>query len=202
MNIYLVRHAEKDTTPKNTEELHYNRNLTEIGQKQSQELSKYLSPLKINKIFSSDMLRAKHTSQIVASILCIGKINESRDLREADPCTNPNQPDRDKIKVECWKDWNFKPKQGESYNQGKKRFTEYFWNKLVKRSNNDDNILLVSHGRVIRLFLSGFLKGGKEAIKERYNHVAITHLQINKDTQEVNVISYNDNSYLPEELRI
>lgn len=62
MNIYLVRHAQKDTSLKNTTEDHYNRELTEIGLKQAKRLADRLAPCSINKIFSSDMPRAIQTA--------------------------------------------------------------------------------------------------------------------------------------------
>ena len=202
MNIYLVRHAEKDSSVKNTQKDHYNRRLTDIGLKQAKRLANQLVPCSINKVFSSDMPRAFLTAEIVASKLRISKIYKSQKLSEVDPCVIPNHPDRDKIKVICWQKWDFKPEHGESYNEGKKRFNDFFWETIVESHNNKDNILVVSHGRIIRLFLSEFLKGGIEAIKERYSHVAITHLDVNKKNKKIKVLIYNDNSFLPQCLRV
>jgi broad specificity phosphatase PhoE len=202
MNIYLVRHAQKDTSTKSTTEDHYNRGLTSIGLKQAEELAKRLQSYSITRIFSSDMPRAITTAEVVSSRLGINEIVKDKDLREADPCVIPNHPDREKIKIQCWKEWGFKPEHGESYNEGKQRFSDFFWNNIVKNHKNTENILIVSHGRVIRLFLSDFLKGGKEAIKEPYSHVAITQLKVNKARKELEILAYNDNTFLPVEIRI
>ncbi|MEK7497343.1 MAG: histidine phosphatase family protein [Patescibacteria group bacterium] len=72
-------------------------------------------------------------------------------------------PNRAEIKIKCWTDWKFKPENGESYNEGKDRFSKYFWDNIVATNKDEDNILVVSHGRIIRLFLSDFLVGGEEA---------------------------------------
>lgn len=202
MNIYLTRHAQKDTSPKITTEDHYNRELIKIGLEQANKLGSHLTSYSINKIFSSDMPRAIQTAEVVASTLGISHIHKSKDLRETDPCVIPNHPDRNKIKIRCWQDWDFKPENGESYNEGKQRFTDFFWKQIVERYKDDDNILVVSHGRVIRLFLSEFLKGGKEAIKEPYSHVAITHLRVNKKDNKLKILRYNDNSFLAQDLRV
>lgn len=202
MNIYLVRHAQKDTSLKNTTESHYNRELTEMGIKQAKRLASRLAPYSINKIFSSDMPRAVQTAKVIASTLGIKHFCGSKNLREADPCVIPNHPNRDSIKILCWQKWDFKPEHGESYNEGKQRFASYLWKQIVENHDDGDNILIVSHGRVMRLFLSEFLKGGKEVIKEPYSHVAITHLKINKKSKKLEILRYNDNSFLPQNLRV
>jgi len=202
MNIYLVRHAQKDTSSKSTQEDHYNRGLTDIGLEQADELANHLASFSISRIFTSDMSRAMTTAEAVASKLGASHIIKDRDLREADPCLIPDHPDRDKIKIQCWKEWDFKPEHGESYNEGKGRFSNYFWSEIVNKNDNNDNILIVSHGRVMRLFLSDYLEDGKEAIKTPYSHVAITHLAVDKKNKEIKIIKYNDNTYLPKKLRI
>src|SRR5581483_818361 len=197
MNIYLVRHAEKDTSSKNTIEEHYHRNLTGIGLQQAKLLAIELAEYSINKVYSSDMLRAVQTAKAVTDGLHIKQISKSKNLREADPCIVPNLPNRNEVKIKCWADWNFKPENGESYNEGKERFSKYFWNNIVATNEDENNILIVSHGRIIRLFLSDFLEGGEEAIKDKYNHVAITKLIIDKDKKSLKIMKYNDNPYLP-----
>lgn len=202
MNIYLARHAQKDTSSKNTIEEHYDRNLTNIGLKQAEELAKYMIRFSISKIFSSDMPRAIQTVGAIALKTGATKIYKSKNLREADPCVIPNHPDRDKIKILCWRDWNFKPGLGESYNEGKQRFSNYFWKEIVGKSDDKDNILVITHGRILRLFLSEFLKEGKEAIREPYSYVAVTHLRVNKKSRKLRIIKYKNDSFLPKNLRI
>jgi len=201
MNIYLVRHAQKDTSSKSTQEDHYNRGLTDVGLKQAEELANHLVSYSIDKIFSSDMPRAIATADTVVLKLKVSNVIKDRDLREADPCVIPNHPDRDKIKIQCWKEWDFKPEHGESYNEGKQRFSNFFWKEIVEKYGEKDNILIVSHGRVIRLFLSDYLEGGKEAIKTPYSHVAITHLKVNKKKKDISILRYNDNVFLSNDLR-
>lgn len=196
MNIYLVRHAQKDTSIKHKKKDDYDRDLTEVGLKQAKELAKYLISYSITKIFSSDMLRAIRTAEIIASYLNLPNIVKNRNLREIDPCIMPNHPDKDKIKLQCLKDWNFKTKLGESYNESKKRFSDYFWSEIAKY-HDKENILVVGHAQVIKLFLSDFLKNGRNIIKEPYSYAAITHLKINKKNMKLKVLVYNDNSFLP-----
>lgn len=203
MKIYLVRHAQKDTSSKDTVKEHYHRGLTDIGLQQAELLAEKLSPYSINKIYSSDMLRAVQTANVVVDELHFESLlQKERNLREADPCIDPNYPNREEVKIKCWSDWNFKPENGESYNEGKDRFSKYFWNNIVAKNDDKDNILVVSHGRVMRLFLSDFLEDGEKSIKEIYKHVAITELFVDKDKKTLKVMKYNDNSYLPDKLKI
>jgi len=202
MNIYLTRHAQKDNSQKYNLKDHFNRTLTQVGLKQAKELANYLSQYQINKIFSSNMPRALMTAEEVGSKIGISAVVKSPSLREADPCVIPNHPDRDKIKIQCWQEWGFKPKHGESYNEGEERFSNFFWDEIVESCSDQENILIVSHGRVMRLFLFKFLVDGKKVIKEPYSHVAITHLKIDKQNKELKILRYNDNSFLPEDLRI
>lgn len=202
MNIYLTRHAQKDTSQKQTKEEHIGRELTDFGRKQVGGLVEFIRGMKISKIYSSDMPRALQTAEILSKRLKIPIEDKCSELREVDPCPIPNLPDRDEIKKRCWADWDYKPEKGESYNEGKTRFNTYFWRNIVEKNKDSSNILLVSHGRVIRLFLSEYLKDGEKTIRNKYNYVAITHLKVDKATRKVTICKYNDNSFLQDNLRI
>jgi len=199
MKIYLTRHGQKDSGDKKTKEEHFARSLTDLGKRQARSLAEFLKDKNIKNIYTSNMPRAIETSAEISKLLKVNVSDKSAALREADPCTVPGLENRNEIKVACWNDWNLVPEHGESYNQGKQRFSDYFWQKVEDGSL--DNALVVCHGRVLRLFLSDFLEGGREAIKETYNHVALTELEVDPNSRIVEILRYNDNSFLPEELR-
>jgi len=201
MNIYLARHAQKDISDKTSPKDHFNREITSIGKKQAEALGHYFRAKNITKIYCSDMPRDLQTAEIVSNILKVDIVDKSHELREADSCLIPNHPQRDKIKILCWHNWNYKPPHGESYKEGKDRFTRYFKKGIINKLSKDDNVLIISHGRVLRLFLSDYLENGLEAIKPPYKYVAITHLRINSNSRKIKVLSYNDDSYLPNKLR-
>jgi len=52
MNLFFVRHGQKDTSEKADPLGHYHRILTDTGIKQAEELGKHLQKYKITKIFT------------------------------------------------------------------------------------------------------------------------------------------------------
>ncbi len=63
--IYLVRHGETDWNIKNLLQGHTDTLLNKNGEMQSKELAKKLEKIKFDVVFSSDLLRAKRTAEII-----------------------------------------------------------------------------------------------------------------------------------------
>ena len=64
--IYLVRHGQTDwNIEKKHTQGHTDIPLNENGKKQAEQLAQSISNLKIDKIISSDLLRAKETAEII-----------------------------------------------------------------------------------------------------------------------------------------
>jgi broad specificity phosphatase PhoE len=198
MHIYFVRHGQKDVTKKDTLHEHYHRPLTEIGELQAKKLGEYMKTKHIHKIYSSDMNRAVLTAELANEHIYVPSVIHTSALRETSPVIDINNPDADKIKIKCWYDWDYKVGEAESYNEGKARFERYFYKDIIANAHADDAILIITHGRVLRLFLSDYLPNGKEIIRNIYKHVAITHAIFQNN--QLNILAYNDQSYLPAEL--
>jgi broad specificity phosphatase PhoE len=64
--IYLVRHGQTEWNVKGLAQGHLDSSLTQEGIKQAQEISQKLKHIRFADIFSSDLLRAKRTADIVA----------------------------------------------------------------------------------------------------------------------------------------
>lgn len=201
MKVYFTRHAQKDNSAKFSTEDHLSRHLTSVGMQQSKLLGIRLKEEEITKVITSNMPRSIETAEIIASILEVEIINRALELREADPCLIPNHPERDEIKIKCWANWDYKPDHGESYNEGRQRFKKYFW-ELTEKLEEKDKILIVTHGRVLRLFLSEYLENGTEIIKTLYSCAALTLADVDTYNKKMKILYYNDNDYLPEGLRI
>lgn len=80
-NLYIVRHGETEWNVKGLLQGHKDIPLNETGRKQAQELRKLLDKIKFTKSFSSDLLRAKETAEIIV----LGKkiaIETTKILRE------------------------------------------------------------------------------------------------------------------------
>ncbi len=64
--IYLVRHGRTDWNEKGKIQGHTDRILDSTGKAQALGLAKELKHIKFDKVFSSDLLRAKQTAEIIA----------------------------------------------------------------------------------------------------------------------------------------
>jgi len=65
-SIYLVRHGQTDWNVKNLLQGQTNTDLNKNGEAQSRKLAKQLKKIYFDAIFSSDLLRAKRTAEIIA----------------------------------------------------------------------------------------------------------------------------------------
>ena len=82
MNLYLIRHGESLGNKTRTYLGHTDLDLSEKGYMQAECASRYiLSNLKIDKIYSSDLIRAYNTVLPVAKALNL-EITTDKDLRE------------------------------------------------------------------------------------------------------------------------
>ncbi len=63
--LYVVRHGETDWNAQHIIQGHTDTLLNEEGEKQAHELKKELKDVKFDKVFSSDLLRAKRTAEII-----------------------------------------------------------------------------------------------------------------------------------------
>ncbi|MBI3379858.1 histidine phosphatase family protein, partial [Candidatus Gottesmanbacteria bacterium] len=64
--FYIVRHGETQWNVDRKIQGHRNSPLTEEGLKQIKEIAKELRKIKFHTVFSSDLLRAKRTAEVVA----------------------------------------------------------------------------------------------------------------------------------------
>ena len=63
--IYLVRHGETDWNVQNLLQGHTDTHLNKKGIKQSQEFAKKVKKVKFDAVFSSDLVRARRTAEII-----------------------------------------------------------------------------------------------------------------------------------------
>lgn len=79
--IYLVRHGETDWNVKKIVQGHTNNPLNKTGIEQAKQLREKLAHIKFDAFFSSDLLRAKQTSEIIA-LSCKMAVQTTKALRE------------------------------------------------------------------------------------------------------------------------
>lgn len=79
--MYVIRHGETDWNVKKIIQGHRNNVLNEKGKQQAKETANRFRNIKFDAIFSSDLLRAKQTAEIIAKKFNLG-VKTNQNLRE------------------------------------------------------------------------------------------------------------------------
>lgn len=152
MNLYLVRHGQDDESVRGG---WCHNNLLAEGKRQSHQLGQELKRIQFDKIYSSDLSRAKETSKIIHAYLKQNnEINFSTELREINNgflAGMKNDIAEEKYPGLYYRTLEF----DENYPGGEspKEFYERIHNFLVEKIilSNDENILIITHGGVISI---------------------------------------------------
>ena len=175
MKLTLVRHAEVDEAYKNCYNGHNNIGLSKIGEAQAKEMCELLDFLKFDAIFCSDTLRAKESikhSLHVENIIYTDKLREKswgkHEGMKFDDIIAQNE-----IKYENFLQW-IKALDGEDYEEYIERVRVFFLEYLPSLKKN--NILVITHAGVIRVFLSIIHKISlQEAFSIKVQHTKPIH---------------------------
>lgn len=206
IRLYLIRHARQESPLCNV-----NVPLANEGLLQSELVGKRLKDYNIQKVYSSNLIRAKMTADIIREQLCLEKdkdgLCETEDLRETDFGYMTGLSDdvlKDKfrgyfIKRELMEE-DLKIPGGENGQQVFERMNRAI-EKIIKDSieNSISNIAIVSHGGAIRCYLSGILGmpfGRRFAIAKTMENCSITQVNYNIDNDNYSVERINDYSHL------
>jgi len=146
--VYLIRHAQSIYDPSIPEQ---ERSLSLEGKKQAIDLIKKLTPLRIEKIYSSPAKRAIDTIAPFAQTvgLNIELVPEFKECKML-PCKSFEEWYA--IIKKSWDDFTFKPKNWESNLECQARICKKIDDLRMKHS--DVNIAISSHGRVLSLLLN------------------------------------------------
>ena len=90
-SFFFVRHGQTDYNQKGLVQGHAQIPLNETGQKQAYDLAQKLSSLHFDHCYSSDLIRAKHTAEILTKDHFLTVIEDTR-LRERDIGINAGKP--------------------------------------------------------------------------------------------------------------
>jgi broad specificity phosphatase PhoE len=165
MKIYFVRHAQSEA---NVLRVISNRDLphhlTELGRQQAEALVYTLHDVPVTEVYSSPIMRAAETAQIVA----ISKglpVQIANALREPDCGIMEGRDDEeawaehDRVVAE-WTtgQYDSRIEGGESYNDLRARFVPFIDRLVAAHSNaahggTDHNLLLITHGSLLYLML-------------------------------------------------
>ncbi len=144
MRVIFLRHGQYDYNLKRVinQDKKIKIGLNETGKKQAFEVSGKLKRKKIELIFCSEFLRARETAEIINKVLGAKikfdkRVNEFKAGREFEGKTTRFYLDK-----EAGNKYNFKTKDGESWNELVERLSE-FLNSLKKKKY--ECVLVVSH---------------------------------------------------------
>lgn len=154
MRLYFVRHGESEA---NLLEVFSNRGLkhglTERGRAQAASLAQKLAGCQVTRLFSSPLLRATQTAEILAETL--GVPYEVADaLREFDVGILEGQSDPASWQVcrEVFREWmelgqwDRRIEGGESLNQIRDRFVPFLEEVVARHKDSPGGVVLVGHG--------------------------------------------------------
>jgi broad specificity phosphatase PhoE len=158
MKLYFVRHGESEANTRHVisnHESHFG--LTELGRQQADSLVKKLRDIPIDVIFSSPILRAKETADIVSrSFYLTYQVTEA--LREYSCGYLEGKSDEESWKQHrrYYEDWTLhhnytsRPTAGESFVDIQNRFLPFIES---LKHRDEDHILLIGHGGLFHLML-------------------------------------------------
>jgi probable phosphoglycerate mutase len=160
MKLYFVRHAQSEANVlrviSNRDMPHH---LTELGRQQAKTLARSFAEVPLAAIYSSPILRARETAQIVAAITGL-PVEIADALREPDCGIMEGRGDE-----EAWveharvaTDWvegkfDSRIEGGESYHDLRARFVPFIDRLAVAHGDTDHNIFLITHGSLLYLML-------------------------------------------------
>lgn len=161
MKLYFVRHGESEA---NTRHVISNREspfgLTALGKRQAAELAESLKSIPLTSIFSSPILRARETAEILSQKFQL-PIQITEALREYDCGILEDKSDQASWEAHrtTYQEWvlrqNFqeKPEGGESFLDIQNRFLPFIEKITHDNLHADNHILLIGHGGLFNLML-------------------------------------------------
>jgi probable phosphoglycerate mutase len=160
MRLIFTRHGESEA---NILKIISNRNLphplTEKGHQQASLLADRLTPLKIVAIYTSPILRAQQTANILAQKLGL-PVQLADALREFDCGLVEGRGDDEAwhahhAVVEAWNqgDHFYCIPEGESFNDVRARFIPFVEGLVQEYAQSDGTVVLISHGSMLHQML-------------------------------------------------
>lgn len=160
MKLIFIRHGESEA---NVRRIVSNRNLphglTEKGRTQVKVLADDLANRQVTAIYSSPILRAQETAEIIAELLGVA-IQIEDALREGDcgileGCSDTETWTKVASLEKAWDagDHDHRIAEGESLNDIRARFEPFITQLINVYGNTDETIALISHGAVLHHML-------------------------------------------------
>lgn len=162
MKILVTRHGETDWNVQNLVQGATDNPLNEKGIEQARETGRRLKDRKIDRIYSSDLIRARQTSENLAD-----ELDEKPPILYTPALREQNfgifeGRNRDDEEYQKEKNLYFKPfENGESFLDVAARVYP-FLDELIRNGKEDETVLLSCHGGICRMIASYFTDLGNE----------------------------------------
>lgn len=198
MHIYFVRHGKKEAQKVLNQFGYPDQGLTDLGVRQAEVTGKYLADIKLDAIYSSDLVRAMQTAESIIKHQDVEEIITDQRLREInmgifhtsteDEVKNQHPDFYQNFMV---KDIDFRYPDGETGEEVKNRVLSFL--DEVKELPYE-NIVVSCHGGVIRSIFSHFL-GLKQHM--RFNiHPSNCGISCLKYNGSFRIVSINESLHL------
>ena len=203
--IYMVRHCEAMGNVKRLFQGSSDFDISEIGAKQLEYLKNRFKNIKLDKVYTSPLIRARKTALAVIGDRDLKPIDE-KGLIELDGGIVEGKPFIETFNsipglADTWDNHpeDFAPEGGEKMRDAYERI----WNTVNKiaAENKGKAVACTTHGGVTRCLLCRLLKGDIKKLSEMpwSENTAVTLIRFD-DSLNSEVVFYNDTTHLPEEL--
>jgi len=196
VNIYIVRHAESHNNTGGRFCTHTDGGLTTIGELQAEYCRQHLDHIKFDKVYSSHLIRAIRTAQIVGGKEDVIQYKELAELHGGD-YESKTWEELDKLDPGFYIKLinalsTIQMPNGESYECVKKRLLEFVNKELINSAlNKESNILIVSHGMTLRILINLLMGKSDQDVNSLHwaDNTAITHIGLDKEIKLYNLLS-------------
>ena len=203
--IYMVRHCEAMGNVMRLFQGSSDFDISETGEKQLEYLKNRFKDIKLDKVYTSPLIRARKTALAVIGDRSLEPIDE-KGLIELDGGIVEGKPFKETFNsipglADAWDNHpeDFAPEGGEKMRDAYERI----WNtvKKIAAENKGKAVACTTHGGVTRCLLCRLLKGNITKLSEMpwSENTAVTLIRFD-DSLNPEVVFYNDTAHLPEEL--
>ncbi len=184
-HLFLVRHGETDFNRQHiVQGRGVNVPLNDLGRQQAAALARRASGLGLDAVFASTLQRAGETARIVAAAIGRTEIHELADLEEMSWGIHEGQPRSPELKIafsEMRRRWDsgeyeYAVEQGESVYDVQRRGVSAV--RRIVTAHAGQRVLVVTHGRFLRIVLASLLTEYGLAHMEKLDHrnTSVNHL--------------------------
>jgi len=189
--IYLVRHGDKEKIPGDPP-------LSDIGLDQASKTASYFEKLPVSSIFASPILRTQQTAKFIADLLGMKYQIEDLLKERVNWGDDPNQ--KFEYFLDMWNksnmDRDWQPPVGDSSRKSGERLKQAIF-KLIKNTNNDSHIILVTHGGITTDFLRNvfdinelnkFISDFETTLDNNIKECSITTLEVDEKLSSIKLL--------------